>query len=157
MLLVLCNCVPAISAEISVNKMQTQFGEERTIFMQGGVEPADVGNIINAIARNPSFGENENALNKPQILVIFGRGEDYPSAIEISRIVNATRIRTMLCPCATISRMNSHYFWVQMRSSAIEMPWPTPTHMLARPYFALRIFSSSAKVPVILAPLIPKG
>ena len=46
---------------------------------------------------------------------------------------------------------------VQTRSSAIAMPWPTPIHMVARARLAPRSASSSAAVPVILAPDIPSG
>ena len=39
----------------------------------------------------------------------------------------------------------------------IAAPWPTPTHMVARPYLPPRCFNSCSRVADIRAPLQPSG
>ena len=42
-------------------------------------------------------------------------------------------------------------------SYTIAAPCPTPTHIVAKPYFAFLLFSSCNKVAVIREPLHPNG
>ena len=43
------------------------------------------------------------------------------------------------------------------RSTMVAMPWPTPMHMVARPYRLPRFCISCTKVVIMRAPLQPRG
>lgn len=102
-------CLPSISAEVSVEKFQSEYGEKKKIVMRGIVEPGDILKFKNAVDRDPSLSENEYDPDMPRALDISGEGGDYTAAIEISKLVHTSAMRVFvpenqICqgPCAII-------------------------------------------------------